>query len=363
MCATKTQLLTSKVLRSSPSNLKDIILRTEVKHRPPLEPEIHTKCIKQISSISKKTPKLTLSADLFEQYNKEFARVSPNELSKVNSFFNSSMVKFEWACSSFLAIPGENLKRDIKLRQKEEEKLIADTANFIDSIKVPGSSPVFCDDDHLPKKPRKRYPGKTDGIPFELLNGLPEVAFLGRCNSGKSTLLNNLTTGFQRVKLNAYARASRRPGFTKTINCFNVGNKLRLIDTPGYGVKGTKEQGTLTMDYLRERKELRRTFVLISADLGFTPLDTMIIDFLVTHGIPFELVFTKMDKVKNVKRIHSIIQNSGILNLPVLPQITFLNSTTNKQFQKRYGVDQLRYLIFQACNLKPGTLPSKSAKL
>ena len=164
----------------------------------------------------------------------------------------------------------------------------------------------------------KKYNGKTDGIPFNLINGLPEVAFLGRCNAGKSTLLNNITTEIARNSLNEYAYASKRPGFTKTINCFNVGNRFRIIDTPGYGTKSTQEQGIVTMDYLKNRRELRRCFLLISANQGFNEFDGQMIDLLVQNGIPFEIIFTKMDTIKHVKQMEEIIEDSNILELSLI---------------------------------------------
>lgn len=283
---------------------------------------------------------------LHEKYNSDYKRPSKSDLSSVNHFFNSARVRYEWSASTFLDIPGERLKQ-------EAEKNVLTQASH--EVEIGPTS----DDTKGDKRIKKRF-GKTDGIPFELLNGLPEVAFLGRCNAGKSTLLNNITTQFSRVKLNEYAKASKKAGFTKTVNCFNIGGRFRIIDTPGYGGKSTQEQGDVTMRYLRERQELKRCFLLVSAEQGFATTDSQVVDFLTKFGIPFEVIFTKMDKIKDVSQLENVIEDSGVLELPTLPQMIFLNSETNKRCPKRYGIDALRSLILESCGLEPNVKPSKT---
>lgn len=297
---------------------------------------------KSVSKITKNRPQINKNQakskhptiELYQKYNKELAIVQRNEFSKVNAFFNLAAVKFEWSAATFTDIPGE---KDRKINESNKQFEV--------------------------QNPSLKHSSNTQGAPLQLLNGLPEIAFLGRCNAGKSTLLNTLTTKFQNAKLNNHARVSKKAGFTKTINCFNIGNRLRLIDTPGYGVKGKTEQGTLTMAYLRERRELRRCFLLISAEQGFNKYDFQLLDYLTKYGIPFEIVFTKIDKIKDINIIERHIQDSGALNLPILPQFLFLNSVTNTLNPKRHGISHIRHLIFQVCNMKPGILPSKSFRV
>ncbi|SCV01807.1 LAME_0G18646g1_1 [Lachancea meyersii CBS 8951] len=283
-----------------------------------------------------------LAEELYDNYNPGYSRTGKSHLGTANYFFNAAEVTYEWSASSFWEIPGEKLKARAEqqtLDQKHTFQISGDLAHTNGSV--------------------KKYLGKTDGIPFELLNGLPEVAFLGRCNAGKSTLLNNLTTEFSKLKLDEYAKTSKKAGYTKTINSFNVGRRFRLIDTPGYGVRGTHEQGELIMRYLRERRELKRAFLLISAEQGFTETDSQVIEFLTKFGIPFELVFTKLDKVKNVGKLHQIIQESGVLELPTMPRMLFLNSVTNSSFPKRLGISSLRNAILESCGLEEGVRPLK----
>ncbi|SCU98475.1 LAFA_0G18162g1_1 [Lachancea sp. 'fantastica'] len=280
---------------------------------------------------------------LYERYNPGYSSVAASRLGNANYFFNAAEVTYEWSASSFWDIPGEKLKARVEQQVLNQEPATDHGENS------------------RPKNvsTARKYPGKTDGIPFELLNGLPEVAFLGRCNAGKSTLLNNMTTEFSKIKLDEYAKTSKKAGFTKTINCFNVGRRFRLIDTPGYGVKGTFEQGELIMRYLRERKELKRVYLLISAEQGFTETDSQIVEFLTKFGIPYEIVFTKLDKVSNLSRLHQVIEDSGVLELPTMPRMLFLNSITNSQCPKRLGISSLRDSILESCGLEQAVKPLK----
>jgi GTP-binding protein len=127
--------------------------------------------------------------------------------------------------------------------------------------------------------------------------GLPEVAFAGRSNVGKSSLLNALTGR------RALARVSATPGRTKQLNFFDLGGRLALVDMPGYGyaeaAKSVKEawQGMM-FDYLRGRASLRRTMLLIDARVGFKPADEAAMDLLDKAACAFQVVLTKADKVK-----------------------------------------------------------------
>lgn len=304
--------------------------------------------------------KTTTFEKLRLKYNCDYTSPTPSQQGSINHFFNTAKVTWEWSASKFLDIPGEKLSLDLEAKTIAMNAKVEEDRRFSSSVSIglPNTST-----DHISQPTsinNRKFPGKTNGIPFELINGLPEVAFLGRCNAGKSTLLNNLTTQFSQIKLNDYAKASRKAGFTKTINCYNVGRRFRIIDTPGYGIKSTQEQGKVTMQYLRDRKELRRSFLLISAEQGFSRFDSQIIDFLTTFGIPFEIVFTKLDKVRDTSMIERIIDESRVLELPTQPQMIFLNSVTNKQFKRRYGIGQLRWAILQSCGLAYDIKPSRT---
>jgi GTP-binding protein len=124
----------------------------------------------------------------------------------------------------------------------------------------------------------------------------PEVAFAGRSNVGKSSLLNALTG--QR----ALARVSGQPGRTRQLNFFDLGGRLVLVDMPGYGyaqtARAVKEdwQG-LMFDYLRGRPTLRRVLLLLDARVDVKPADDAVMELLDRAAVTFQLVLTKADGV------------------------------------------------------------------
>jgi len=126
---------------------------------------------------------------------------------------------------------------------------------------------------------------------------LPEIAFAGRSNVGKSSLLNALTGR------NHLARTTHTPGRTRQINFFELGARLILVDLPGYGYakapKGEIARWTgLTRDYLRGRPTLRRVCLLIDARRGVRSADREIMTELDKAAVSYQLVLTKTDKVK-----------------------------------------------------------------
>jgi GTP-binding protein len=128
---------------------------------------------------------------------------------------------------------------------------------------------------------------------------VPEIAFAGRSNVGKSSLLNALTGR------KALARASVTPGRTQELNFFEVGTptQFRLVDMPGYGfakapVKVTERWRALVRTYLRGRQVLKRTLVLIDARHGIKPPDEEMLKMLDEAAVGYRLVLTKADKIK-----------------------------------------------------------------
>ena len=128
---------------------------------------------------------------------------------------------------------------------------------------------------------------------------VPEVAFAGRSNVGKSSLLNALTNR------KSLARTSNTPGRTQELNFFNVGEplRLRLVDMPGYGFADApkdlvKRWRFLVNDYLRGRTVLKRALVLIDSRHGLKDVDREVMDMLDTAAVSYHLVLTKADKVK-----------------------------------------------------------------
>jgi len=136
---------------------------------------------------------------------------------------------------------------------------------------------------------------------------LPEYAFIGRSNVGKSTLINMLTN---RSKL---AKTSSTPGKTQLINHFLINKEWHLVDLPGYGyakmpVGDRKKMMNMIRGYVLKRENLVCLFLLIDARLEMQKADREFLDFLGTSQIPFVIVFTKTDKITGPKIKENIEQ-------------------------------------------------------
>ena len=169
------------------------------------------------------------------------------------------------------------------------------------------------------------------------LSKLPEVAFVGRSNVGKSSLINSLTG-------KATARVSKTPGRTQQINFFSLGNKVSLVDLPGYGYAAVSKQTRMQWDklilgYLQHRKNLRRIFLLIDSKLGIKQNDAEIMEIFDSLGLIYQVILTKSDK-KSAEVESTVIQT--LRSHPAaFPQII---STSSK---KGEGIKPLQAEIFQ----------------
>lgn len=126
--------------------------------------------------------------------------------------------------------------------------------------------------------------------------GLPEFAFVGRSNVGKSSLINAMT------KRNKLAKASSTPGRTRLINYFNINNELMLVDLPGYGFAQASKQEQakwqkLIGTYLECSQNLKRVFVLVDIRHKPNEKDKQMLEYLYYYNIPFSVIATKLDKI------------------------------------------------------------------
>jgi GTP-binding protein len=134
---------------------------------------------------------------------------------------------------------------------------------------------------------------RPDGFPRDLR---PEIAFCGRSNIGKSSLLNTLTNS------HGLARTSSSPGRTQTINFFLIDDRMYFVDLPGYGYakvpKAVKDTwGAMIEGYLRDRDQLKLALMLVDSRMPPTESDTVMKQWLDYHRIPNAIVLTKADKI------------------------------------------------------------------
>lgn len=129
----------------------------------------------------------------------------------------------------------------------------------------------------------------------------PEVAFAGRSNVGKSSLVNALTGR------KTLARTSNTPGRTRELNVFDLGGVITLIDMPGYGYARASKKliagwTGLVRDYLRGRARLRRVFLLIDSRHGIKANDAEVMELMDKSAVSYQAVLTKIDKIKSGER-------------------------------------------------------------
>lgn len=146
---------------------------------------------------------------------------------------------------------------------------------------------------------------RSAGAPQQLVkSGLPQVAFAGRSNVGKSSLVNSL---LGRKKL---ARVSSEPGKTITVNYYEVDGKIYLVDLPGYGFANrgkeeTKKWSALTQNYFEENDALKLVLQLVDIKVGFTEDDRMMLEYLNYYKVPYVVVATKCDRLNKTQLTES----------------------------------------------------------
>tara|TARA_B100000768_G_scaffold78819_1_gene74961 strand:- start:909 stop:1559 length:651 start_codon:yes stop_codon:yes gene_type:complete len=196
------------------------------------------------------------------------------------------------------------------------------------------------------EKGRKLFLGPVDFLKGVVaMDGLPgadriEICFAGRSNVGKSSLINALTNR------KGLARASNTPGRTQEINFFALGEERYLVDLPGYGyanapVSIVEKWQRLLKNYLSGRPNLRRAFVLIDSRHGIKPVDEEIMQLMNRSALAFQVVLTKIDKIKEHELEKTLLQVREKLSKhpAAFPELVTTSS------EKGEGIQTLRAVI------------------
>ena len=174
---------------------------------------------------------------------------------------------------------------------------------------------------------------------FENVKSLPntqfaEYAFIGRSNVGKSSLINAIVN-------EKIARTSNTPGRTQSLNLFNINDKSMIVDLPGYGYARVSKAEAMRWlnrleEYLLNRSQLRRLFILIDSRVGVKDSDLDLMNFCDENGICYQIVYTKKDKkIREKSQIELSHENHGAM----VDQVLFTSA------EKKIGLDFLRKII------------------
>ncbi|MBE6457337.1 MAG: YihA family ribosome biogenesis GTP-binding protein [Alphaproteobacteria bacterium] len=174
---------------------------------------------------------------------------------------------------------------------------------------------------------------------FETVKSLPnshfaEYAFIGRSNVGKSSLINAIVG-------QPIARTSNTPGRTQSLNLFNVDDRIMIVDLPGYGYARVSKADAMRWlgrleDYLLNRRQLKRLFVLIDSRIGVKDADLDLMDFCDANAIAYQIVYTKKDKKV---REHNQVEINHTEHGAMVPEILYTSA------EKKTGLESIKGIL------------------
>ncbi len=168
-----------------------------------------------------------------------------------------------------------------------------------------------------------------------------EIAFAGRSNVGKSSLINALFNN------KSVAKTSNTPGRTKELNFFNIADKIYMVDLPGYGyAKASKSEvekwQKLILQYLKGRVQLKRVFLLIDSRHGIKENDLEIMKILDTSAVSYQIILTKIDKIRRDEQDKVYKKTSEAIKSHAAAYPVILMTSS----EKRYGLDEVRKELY-----------------
>ncbi|XP_004036113.1 GTP-binding protein 8 [Gorilla gorilla gorilla] len=155
----------------------------------------------------------------------------------------------------------------------------------------------------------------------------PEVCFIGRSNVGKSSLIKALFSLAPEVEV----RVSKKPGHTKKMNFFKVGKHFTVVDMPGYGFRAPEDFVDMVETYLKERRNLKRTFLLVDSVVGIQKTDNIAIEMCEEFALPYVIVLTKIDKSSKGHLLKQVLQIQKFVNMKTqgcFPQLFPVSAVT-----------------------------------
>lgn len=174
---------------------------------------------------------------------------------------------------------------------------------------------------------------------FETVESLPnshftEYAFIGRSNVGKSSLINAVVGA-------PIARTSNTPGRTQSLNLFNLDDRVMIVDLPGYGYAKVSKVDAMRWlkrleEYLLNRRQLKRLFILIDSRIGAKDADLDLMDFCDANAIPYQIVYTKKDKKVRETKQHEIVHTDHGAMVPEILQTSA---------EKKTGLDPIKVTL------------------